>query len=578
MKTTTYLLFFLSTSLFGQEAKWLNTEHVLNKDKFYKTEYVNSATQPMIVNCLMQETPPVPNGPSTPPKFYLFAYDTSGTAQWNLEVKFMKPLEILSVDPEKFWIIGTGSSAVQIGNQAVINGFSYPTFKTMYFIELTKTGTVLNTITAAIAGDTYFSVTDITSDKNGDFVFCGTVYPDQLTQVPFTYGTFTTTLMPNEKLFFVTKMKKNGIAGPFYSVRSPRFIQPYTMIQQVSCDPFNGRILFTGRQGDSLMAGNNYYLNNSGFPQFFVGTLDSTFNQLAFNASYFSTRGPLINEATFNKTDSSFYLIGNWGNQLSYGVAQPVQGHTGSVNNSFILKLKPNSLVTDSIFTCIPQNNSVLNFINLSDISVAGDGTMYVCGYVTDSTVNMGNTMYAFNNGLPYTDYESILIRISPGMVVDTVLASSDNGNSLFTSLAIHGRDVYCSGNYFNGFSMCGLNSSSVPPGSEGDALLLRFYDENLPLIHEGVNTGVTLNKTLHPELIIYPNPSKAEVYLKLPDVLKEQPIVEITDGYGRSVSPASVFIPNSTIYLDLKFLAPGMYFITVHNGSQRLTKKLLIE
>ena len=78
----------------------------------------------------------------------------------------------------------------------------------------------------------------------------------------------------------------------------------------------------------------------------------------------------------------------------------------------------------------------------------------------------------------------------------------------------------------------------------------------------------------------LYPNPANQQVVLQLAEVanfdeVATQKTVKITDMLGRTVQ---VFETNeSQMTLDLSNFANGSYFVSVNNGSETATEKLLL-
>ena len=93
-------------------------------------------------------------------------------------------------------------------------------------------------------------------------------------------------------------------------------------------------------------------------------------------------------------------------------------------------------------------------------------------------------------------------------------------------------------------------------------------YEVNVPVEVEG-GTGIAENSIDSGDIIIYPNPTKDQIYIELTsnsDWSKEI-IIEVYDNAGRLVSLATSLDNNKTkTMISLSRLESGIYYVKCHN------------
>src|SRR5690606_27406730 len=137
----------------------------------------------------------------------------------------------------------------------------------------------------------------------------------------------------------------------------------------------DGSILFAGRFGEELTIGEITYTSTSDYQQLYIGLLDDDLNLISSTTNNVATFGTLLHQIVFNETTESFYVLGTWGNELHYGQSTPVQGHTGTVQNMYLAKLLPDSVMLDTIIPFIPQTNLFQYFMGLYDMVISENGS-----------------------------------------------------------------------------------------------------------------------------------------------------------------------------------------------------------
>ena len=79
-------------------------------------------------------------------------------------------------------------------------------------------------------------------------------------------------------------------------------------------------------------------------------------------------------------------------------------------------------------------------------------------------------------------------------------------------------------------------------------------------------------------DIIIWPNPSKDFINIRLPKTYTELVSVELTDTYGNSVLTTSIYIIDSQFFtITTSGVNPGLYLLTIKTTDQIMSKKVII-
>ncbi len=106
------------------------------------------------------------------------------------------------------------------------------------------------------------------------------------------------------------------------------------------------------------------------------------------------------------------------------------------------------------------------------------------------------------------------------------------------------------------------------------------------PTYSTGVNApcyvavGIKENVATHFEYVLAPNPTSGEFYLMIDAKVAEKFNLDITDVAGRNVYQRNVDVINgfnNVVVNDLK-LQSGIYFVNLHYGNEKITRKLIIQ
>lgn len=76
---------------------------------------------------------------------------------------------------------------------------------------------------------------------------------------------------------------------------------------------------------------------------------------------------------------------------------------------------------------------------------------------------------------------------------------------------------------------------------------------------------------------LVYPNPTKGALTIKLSAALESNSILQVTDMIGRKVQQQNIPAGQLSISLDVNVLPEGRYFIKIYNGSQLINQSFVI-
>ena len=125
------------------------------------------------------------------------------------------------------------------------------------------------------------------------------------------------------------------------------------------------------------------------------------------------------------------------------------------------------------------------------------------------------------------------------------------------------------------------VNYSSLPPwpDANGNGDYLQLIDPSLnnnnPASWIAISNKITsdVQPASEQDLLIYPNPAKNIVKIKMAGAMKTIQLYNIEGEMVKSVNPGS-----SEYDLDISSYSSGMYYIRVFSASEWLVRKLIIQ
>jgi len=135
-------------------------------------------------------------------------------------------------------------------------------------------------------------------------------------------------------------------------------------------------------------------------------------------------------------------------------------------------------------------------------------------------------------------------------------------------------------------FNLVSEHTDKVNIGSQSAPAVANISNDNkLVMMLGNKRGGLGLYKSVHTSLVsmqehdveflIYPNPSKGELIIKLNSNYEASTIV-VTDVYGKEIHKS--FINSNQTTINLNNVSKGVYIVMVSTNGQRVNKKIIIE
>jgi hypothetical protein len=561
MKNFLIILFVLLATLAtkAQNPRWFKHKDLFNFENFFKTTYVSSNTRPCVINHMQEVFQNIPNAPPIQPLEFLIAHDTSGLEIWSRKLvglyhgiqSSISPIALLTKEKDRFWVVvGPATDTIKVGGQFMTSPYSDSLYNSYYFVEMHRTGLVLNYFTYANKHDIEFNINDIAFDGNGDFIIAGITRPNlnlnMFNSQPFSFGNYTATLVPDSMKHFVAKIHQNGTEGKIFqfdsSFPSNWTFSSVSRISKVGVNSINGDIVFIGMLGDTLAINSNTMINTTPFSQLFLGRIDSNFNYLSSKSETVATSGTFLHAMTFNPAANAFYFSGTWDGFLNYGQVTPLAGSTSNGgNDSYVAKLLPNSLNLDVILPIFPFPHTNQTIAMCYALDVANDGSVYMGGFVEDSLIDFGATQYRLNN--PNLNEFPFISKMTANLVPDTSIFATTNGVSRFNAIKVGNNSVYGGGCINGTFSLGNVGATST---YQLDGALLKLDMPTAPVSDFSISENmICKGLSIDPVNLSWGLPTPSYSWTAQPSA-------------GVTFSPS-----NTAMVPKISFVNAGMYTIT---------------
>ena len=155
-----------------------------------------------------------------------------------------------------------------------------------------------------------------------------------------------------------------------------------------------------------------------------------------------------------------------------------------------------------------------------------------------------------------------------------------DDHNGRFSVTPEYPNGIYCY------FATVDANWNSAYPYAVGPY----FYGSNVATkvtnITETVSTytvangttGLNALKLKSDDILVFSIPANDMVAVQLNDINKKDVMIDLCDVNGMVVQKVTLHQGSTLAYFDSRTLYQGIYFVRVHNGSELVTKKILLE
>jgi len=331
---------------------------------------------------------------------------------------------------------------------------------------------------------------------------------------------------------------------------------PYNWTGAIVCEaievcPFDTSIVFAGYQLQGTDKGGLFYSSNGG----------NSWSQIKLDVASVPNHDVDVHDIMFTKegTDTVAYV------GVDYDLSMP----TG---RSIYRVIKSGSTWT-ATQDMNAGNTSTGSLIvaSIRDLHTnSTTDTVFASG--TDAGVNHPIAYYkpinSTNKWTPFTTTGFPMITGKQGYAItlghDTVYVAVDN-------------EVY---NYALGSSTWKLGFT-YPVGTQINVL---FFDDLLVGTgtglygHKGLGGNSGINTLSKSEIVIYPNPSKGEVYINLP-VANSIESIYIVDVLGRKIKGYSTEkISSNKLKLNINEIPNGIYYLTILTNGKVISKRIRIE
>jgi len=562
MKKLLLLGLIASTQIQAQELEWFNAEHRQGTERFYQMTYVESEIQPYLV-AYMEQLIPQGGGGGTGPSVshYLYAYDTLGNKLWDFQLP-SAPTKILDAEDGNFWLILSSSQSLNINGTTLTSDFPYPEYRSRYFVKCNMNGEVVDYFYWESVWDILWFIQDIAIDINGDFIMTGRMYIDQFTEQELEFAG-TSILLPDDKnILYVARANTSGEQLAISTMETNRF-GPKAVIQYLAQNNQNGDIVIAGRINDVLTIGDEVISYDSPHHHLFLLRYNENLEFQQGNAFNSSTYGSICRALKFNPVNQRFYVSGSVGNEMTIlNPDEPVLGHTGTVNNTYIAEFDGINLVQGQYL--IPLGQGSTDNVNIQDISFDADGNIRLAANVHDFSFLYGDSVIAMPSFMLNYDLAIMTLRMSDLSIQALSRTMSDGQTYSSTShFNTDGSALYVAGTFNGTFTYGDFNENSF--AGLNDGFIMKLADE------EDMTTSILIRSD-DTDFVLFPNP--ASTHFSISTELKIESVA-IQNLSGQVVMQYQVS-GNQTF--STSDLSPGMYLVSIRAAEKTTVKKLIIQ
>jgi hypothetical protein len=303
----------------------------------------------------------------------------------------------------------------------------------------------------------------------------------------------------------------------------------------------------------------------------------------------------------------------NWYSSAAFPAMAPTTSQTYYQNYSVptTIPLGTNVVTKDSVVAAAPMSswtsdytpwNNVDYFTttvvgsfdpNFKEVSPKGVGAP---GYITVADSVLEYMVHFQNTGSWYADKVVVVDTLDANLDWSTlrpvyqshncVVTMTDNGVVKFTFNDIHLPYADMSPVTSNGmFTYTIKTRHGLALGTQIRNKASIYFDYNEPIttnttlntLYAGVGVSNVNNQSS--AFTLYPNPADKTCFAVINSEVFGNADMTITDITGKTLSHATVglIIGQQTVPVDVSSLAPGMYFVTIHNMDKVSTQKLVI-
>ncbi len=296
--------------------------------------------------------------------------------------------------------------------------------------------------------------------------------------------------------------------------------------------------------------------------------------------------------ATINASTGLVTVAGFGTSVINYTVT--ISGCSSAATTNFNVAGLPNlDSITGNSRVCVGSSIQLSNTTNLpmgtttTWSSIAGRATVSSNGLTTGTSAGNASIKYTASNVYGCSSYTTKNISVNaippmptisyaPGTTGVTGASGTVCKNKPFTLIGKPAGGTWSS-------SLISINGSGfVNTGNAtGAASVTYSYTDN-----KGCNNSRTINTTIVAcrgineqsiinEIVVYPNPAKSFIYIKL-NKLTNTGSITITDLYGKQLKQQPLSMGVNTI--DISPLAKGIYIATIITDDGKQTRKMIVD
>ena len=219
----------------------------------------------------------------------------------------------------------------------------------------------------------------------------------------------------------------------------------------------------------------------------------------------------------------------------------------------------------------------------------------HVADPVDAKEINRNNLIYAQQgNRNPYIDHPEYVYQVwqCTGAIPVTIIDFVSQKNTASVLLKWYATHETTFKQFDIERSTDGINFNKIGDVKGMNLANYSFSDNNLPtgsivyyrLRLIDIDGKYQFSKTIAVRLnndfsnaVVYPNPTAGALNIKLPEGLKANSMLQVTDVTGRKVKEQNISAGQFNVSLDVTALPQGRYFIKIYNNEQVINQSFVI-
>ena len=456
--------------------------------------------------------------------------------------EFLDASGIITDKDDNSYAWGTFSDSLYIEGTLIIN----PSYSgTMgYLVKYDKDGNYKWVRTFSCTSSLY-GTGGITTDATGNILIAGQYY-DVLT-----IGSYTFPATSGDYNSFFAKYSTDGglLFAKTYSGTSSYW---YIWARSIACDKQNNTLISGQFYGTVNFGTTN--LTALGGRDIFTAKYDSSGNELWAKDAGSSSSERSSAVATDN--NGNVYITGFFnGQSISFDGITITSTYMGGYN-LFVAKYSPNgTALWAKALQCTGFSWP------LYQLGIDQNGDCYVGGQYSD-TLKFDNGPLITGN--PYSLFVAKYSTNGDFEWCKNLTGNSSESSGLFATAAVNDKTIYVAGVLGNDVMSFGNNTIASANTNAFLALL-------------GNQVGIPTVVQTHYGVELFPNPASHTIYLEFDEQPKKSVSYSLSDLRGK-ILMSNISEGSKRIEIILPDLSKGVYFISIKNGIEEYTRKIIID